>query len=63
MINPIQGRLDDLEHRIIALENENEELYNQLEAVSNELAYVDAYQENLQIDLDDLINYIEDLVN
>lgn len=56
----------DLQHRVLVLEQDNEELSNKLEAVTNELAYVDAYQDNQQVDIENLEAYIaevEDAVN
>ena len=72
----LEDRLQDLEDRIIALEVENEVmaerieelgmLEDDIEAVTNELAYVDAYQENMECDmayLETYVSEIEDVVD
>lgn len=57
----IKDDLDDLKHRVILLEQENEELHSELEAVSNELAYVDAYQDNQAMELEDLVCAVDEI--
>lgn len=54
----LEDRIALLESRVQGLELENVELTNQLEAVTNELAYIDAYQENQQMDHEDLAAYV-----
>jgi len=61
MLTSLEDRVQSLEILVIALEKENKELKNEIEAICNELAYVDAYQDNLQCDLESVEMYVSEV--